>query len=357
MEAPNRYVQGPGTADRIGEIAGQFGDRFFVFGDEIVLSFLGERVARSLQEAHKISMMETFQGECCYPEIFRLSQKAESHNAQVIVGMGGGKTVDTAKAISIQLRRPVVIVPTIASTDAPASHVVMVYEENHVIKEVLRMKPVPSLIVVDTEVIAQAPVRFLISGMGDALSTRFEAEACWKSGAFNVFGGKPCQASLHLSRLSYEIIREYGQEAIASVCSKKVNSALENVVEANVLLSALGFENCGLAAAHAVETGLSAMEEMRHSLHGERVAYGILIQLVLEKREPTELRDMIGFYKAVGLPIRLKELGLEASSMGRIEKAVDIICRKGSLLYNMPFAIDRDMLIESINVVESFPLN
>src|SRR4030067_1906236 len=339
--SPNRYIQGNGILDCLGEVLSPLGNRFFIFGDEIVLSIVGDMIASALKSVNKIFIIEKFQGECCYSEIFRWKAQAEKSTAEVIIGIGGGKPSDTTKALSIQLKLPIVIIPTIAATDAPTSHLVALYDENHVIKEVLRMEPPPPLVLVDTGVIARAPARFLVAGMGDALSTKFEAEACWKSGATNLFRAKPFNAALHLASLAYEIILEYGEEAKRSVENKEVTPALENVVEANILLSGLGFESGGLAAAHAVHAGFTLIQEMNQSLHGEKVAFGILVQLILENRELDFIKDLIRFYKRIGLPNSLKELGLKEFRLEQIERAANRICQEGSYIYNMPFKVDK----------------
>lgn len=346
--APNRYVQGSGILDQIGEILSPIGDRFFIFGDEVVLSITRDKVVSALERSNKIPITEIFQGECSYPEISRLKTKAEENQAQAIVGIGGGKVLDTTKVVSAQLDLPLVIVPTIASTDAPVSHLAVVYNENHSVQEILRIEARTSFVLADTKIIAQAPVRFLLAGIGDALSTKFETEACWKSGATNLFGGRPCQAALHLAGLAYEIIREYAEEAKSSVESRQVTPPLENVVEAIFLLSGLGFENGGLAAAHAVHGGLSLIQEMNQSLHGETVAFGILVQLVLENREEDFIYDMIGFYKRLGLPTNLKDLGLKEFDMAKIEKVASRICQEGSYIFNMAFEVDKRTVVESI---------
>jgi glycerol dehydrogenase len=355
--SPNRYIQGNGILDRLGEILSPLGDRFFIFGDETVLSIVGDRIASALKSFGKTFTMEKFRGECCYPEIFRLKKEAEKNKAEVVIGIGGGKASDTTKALSIQLKLPIVIIPTIAATDAPTSHLVALYDEDHVIKEVLRMEPHASLVVVDTGVIAQAPARFLVAGMGDALSTKFEAEACWKSGTTNLFKAKPFHAALHLATLAYEIIIEYGEEAKRSVENREVTPALENVVEANILLSGLGFESGGLAAAHAVHAGFTLIPEMNQSLHGEKVAFGILVQLMLENRELDFIMDLIRFYKRIGLPTSLKELGLREFRLEQIERAANRICQKGSYIYNMPFEVDNEAIIEAILKADSLAKN
>lgn len=355
--SPNRYIQGNGILDRLGEILSPLGDQFFIFGDEIVLSIVGDRIASALKSFGRIFTMEKFQGECCYSEIFRLKKEAEKSKAEIIIGIGGGKASDTTKALSIQLKLPIVIIPTIAATDAPTSHLVALYDENHVIKEVLRMEPHTSLVLVDTGIIARAPARFLVAGMGDAISTKFEAEACWKSGATNLFKAKPFQAALHLASLAYEIVMEYGEEAKRSVENKEVTLALENVVEANILLSGLGFESGGLAAAHAVHAGFTLIPEMNQSLHGEKVAFGILVQLILENRELDFIEDLIRFYKRIGLPTSLKDLGLKELQLEKLERAADRICQESSYIYNMPFRVDKQTVIGAILKADSFTKN
>lgn len=330
--SPSRYFQGSGILDQMAEILSPLGSRFFIFADEIVFPIVQKRIIQSLEMHRKIPILEIFRGECSYLEIFRLKSKAEEGDAQVIIGIGGGKAIDTAKALNIQLNLPVVIIPTIAASDAPSTHVAVIYDKNHVKLEVLHMRQGVSFILVDTEIIAQAPTRFLLAGMGDALSTKFETEACWKSGAKNLFGGKPSQIALQLGQLAYEIIRKYGEEAKASVDRKEVTPALEKVIEANILLSGLGGASGGVAAAHAIYTGFTLIEEMHQSLHGELVAFGILVQLVLENRESDFINDLIRFYKRIGLPTSLEELGLREVDVRKIERAANKICESGSYI-------------------------
>lgn len=346
--SPSRYCQGSGILDRMGEILNSFGKRFFILADQVVLPIVQKRITKSLETSQKIPTFEVFGGECSYPEIFRLKSKAEKSEAQVIIGIGGGKAIDAAKALNIQLNLPVVIIPTIAASDAAGTHAVVVYDENHVKLETIRMREGISFILVDTEIIAQAPTRFLLAGMGDTLSTKFEAEACFKSGAKNLFGATPSEIALPLGQLAYEIIRENGEEAKASADRKEVTPALEKVIEANLLLSGLGGASGGVAAAHAIYSGFSLIEEMRHSLHGELVAFGVLTQLVLENRDANFINDLIRFYKRVGLPASLEQLGLRELNAKKIETAARKVCEKGSFIYNMPFKVDEQMVFEAI---------
>ena len=345
---PHKYIQGPDVLDQAGDLLSPLGDRFFILGDEFVLSLVGDRIVQSVKGAKKTAIIETFGGECCCSEIYRLKDAAQKHNADVIIGAGGGKAADTAKALNVELKLPVVVIPTVASTDAPTSHLAVIYDENHVKQGVLRMKAGPSMVLVDTGIIARAPVRSLVAGMGDALSSKFEAQACWESGANNMFGGKPCRAALALAQLSYEIIRENGDAAKEAAENNSVTPALESVIEANILLSGLGFESGGLAAIHALHGGFTLIEEMDPMLHGEKVAFGTLVQLALEKREKRFIVDMINFCKRLGLPTCLKDLGLQKIDMGKLEQAVDKTCQPGSYIHNMPFKIEPKAVMDSV---------
>jgi len=353
LGSPSRYYQGAGILERMGDILKPLANRFFVFADQTVLPIVRNRIIKSFEASRLTAVFEIFRGECSYPEVFRLKAKAEEADAQVIVGMGGGKAIDAAKALSVKLDFPVVIVPTIAASDAPCTHVAVMYDENHVKLEVLPMRLGVSFVLVDTGIVAQAPGRFLSAGMGDALSKKFEAEACRKSGASNLYGGRPSQTALGLGELAYTIVKKHGEEAKISADRKEVTPALEKVVEANILLSGLAGENGGLAAAHAVYTGFTLIEEMRQSLHGELVAFGILVQLTLENRGRDFINDLIDFYRRIGLPASLGDLRLREGSIKKIERAVKKICEAGSYVHNMPFRVDERMVVEAIFEADS----
>src|SRR5262249_56979810 len=124
--------------------------------------------------------------------------------------------------------------------------------------------------------------RWLVAGMGDALATWFEAKTCVAGYVKNMRGGASTQSALTLAELCYRTLLEDGAEALRAVQTQVVTPALDRLVEANTLLSGLGFESSGLAAAHAVHNGLTAAPATHDYFHGEKVAYGLLVQLVLE---------------------------------------------------------------------------
>ena len=227
-----------------------------------------------------------------------------------IVGAGGGKVLDTARAVSADLNLPVVSCPTVASSDAPCSALSVIYTEEGTFQEYRFYRKNPDLVLVDTQVIAQAPPRLLSAGMGDALATWFEARTCVAGSVRNMRGGGSTASALALAELCYRTLLADGPAALHAVSAQAVTPALERLVEANTLLSGLGFESSGLAAAHAVHNGLTAVQDTHAYFHGEKVAFGLLVQLVLEGASQATFDEVLGFSSQVGLPITLADIGL-----------------------------------------------
>ena len=146
----------------------------------------------------------------------------------------------------------------------------VIYTPEGVFDHYLVLPTNPNLVLVDTGIVARAPVRLLVAGMGDALATWFEADASAASSAKNLPGGSVTQAALALAGLCYDLLMEHGYRAMLAVEKGVVTEDVEKVVEANTLLSGLGFESGGLAAAHAIHNGITALEETHPFYHGER---------------------------------------------------------------------------------------
>lgn len=335
---PGRYVQGAGALSALGEEAARFGGTALALLDPFVAESLSGDIETAL--AGKIeAAVETFGGECCDPEIERLSAEARSRRADVIIGVGGGKTLDTAKAVAHAGKLPVIIVPTLASTDAPCSALSVIYTPSGAFDRYLILPKNPDVVLVDTAVVAQAPARFLSSGMGDALSTWFEAESCRVSRAANMTGRPGPMTAFALAKLCFDTLMENGPLALRSAEAGVVTPALEKVVEANTLLSGLGFESGGLAACHAIHNGLTVLEATHSAWHGEKVTIGVLAALFLTGR-PAEMIDLIyDFCAAVDLPTTLEGIGLKGVSDEDLMKVAEAACAEGETIHNEPHEI------------------
>lgn len=344
--SPGKYIQGKGTLKELGKYIDDLGENVLVICDQFVLENFSSQIELGLKD--KSFKLEKFNGECTKNEINRIKDLTQAEKIDVVIGVGGGKTLDTAKSVSYYADLPVVIVPTIAATDAPCSALAVIYSNEGVFEEYLFLPFNPEIVIVDTEVVAQAPVKFLIAGMGDALATYFEAYACSLTRANNIAGGTQTAAALELAKLCYDTILDYGVSAKKAVEAGVVTEAVERIVEANTLLSGLGFESGGLAAAHAIHNGLTVLEETHNKTHGEKVAFSTIVQLVLENREPKEIKDIIAFCKEVGLPTTLVELGIGDISEEKLLKVAEASCIEDETIHNMPFEVNPGLVKDAI---------
>lgn len=331
---PSRYVQGRGALNLLGEELARLGNKAFLLLDP----FADDTFRHSLEKIcspHVSCQFERFTGECSDEEIARLVKQTETDIPDIVVGMGGGKAIDTAKYLADTLKCPVVIVPTLASTDAPCSGLGIVYTATGEYKRAAFFKENPRVVLVDTEIVTKAPARFLVSGMGDALATWFEAEDCAISHSPNMLGRKGSYTAYNLANFCYETLLEYGVLALQAVKKQVVTPALERIVEANTLLSGLGFESGGLSGAHAIHNGFTALEPTHHYWHGEKVAFGTLCLLMLTDRPPEVIDEVYDFCEAVGLPTTLADIGLENVTSDELMTVATIACSKDDTIHNI----------------------
>ncbi len=356
--SPSKYVQGEGELKNLGYFIKTFGKSALLVASKSGVN----RVRLSLDETSKkygVSFIESdFDGECTTQEVLRLKALSEKNNCSCIVGLGGGKAIDAAKCVANG--GPIIIVPTIAATDAPTSSSSVLYTENGVVDHFESFNQSPSVVLVDTEIIASSPVRLLVSGMGDALATYFEARATERSYS-EVFAGFSCgsadnscppakqtKTAMALARLCYETLLADGLKAKQACELNIVTPALENVVEANILLSGLGFESGGLAAAHSIHNGLTLIPQCRDTYHGEKVAFGTLCQLMLENAPLEEIEAVLAFCLSIGLPICFEDLGVKSVSDHMIMEAAKRACAPGEAIHGMPFPIRPEAVAAAI---------
>ena len=348
MIAPNRYIQGPGVIKETAKYIVHLGSNFYFIGGPTALSIIKEKASAGLDERSLKYHFEEFQGECTRSSAAGLSDKARKFGAQVIVGVGGGRAIDTAKAVSHELDSALVIIPTVASNDAPCSALSVQYNEKHMLDRFLILKRNPDVVLVDSKIIAESPTRYFVAGMGDALATWFEAFTCTKSGAKNLPGGMTTSAALHLAKLCYDTLMKYGVLAKLAVDRNAVTPAVEMVIEANILLSGLGFESAGLAAAHGIHEGIHALQGTERALHGELVAFGTIAQLVMENYSREEIDRVIGFCNTVGLPVTLNQLGVSDLSPENLIKAAKVACMDGLTTHHSYFEVNPELVLGAI---------
>ena len=352
--SPGKYVQGAGELKKLGSYAAAYGKKALVIISAGGQKRSGAMVDQSFAEAGLAMEFAIFNGECSKTEIHRLQAIMQESGCDMVVGIGGGKIFDTAKAVAYYEKAPVLICPTIASTDAPCSALSVIYTDEGVFEEYLFLPANPNLVLMDTDIIAASPARLTVAGMGDALATYFEARACVTKGAGTCAGGLATEAAYALAKLCYDTLMEEGVKAKIALEAHCCTKSVEKIIEANTLLSGIGFESCGLAGAHAIHNGLTVLPECHHMYHGEKVAFGTLTQLVLENVSAEELEEIIGFCVEVGLPVTLKGLGVTEVTDEKIMAVAEAACAPSDTLHNMPFEVTPATVAAAIKAADAY---
>ena len=348
IKYPGKYIQGKDELAKLGLHTKKLGQKYFVLCSANTKKRIGAQIEESFAAAEKSSFFCEFTGKCTKTEIARVTEMCQESGCDVVVGAGGGSTIDTAKAVADNLGLPVVIIPTVASNDAPCSGISVIYNEEGVVVKALFTKRNPDLVLVDTQIIAQSPARLFTAGMGDAIATWFEAKAVQASGARTMAGALCSNTALMMARLCYDILLCEGLSALESVKNGQVSPEVEHVVEASILLSGLGFESGGLAAAHAINDGFVHVPGARELYHGERVAFGTFVQLVLEDAEQNELDRIMSFLSDVGLPMTLQQMGMSQIDETMLKKVAKAACVSTQSTKNLPFPVSEDDVYEAI---------
>lgn len=349
--SPLKYIQGKGELLNLSGYALSLGKKgVYVIVDPYILEHYKDIIESGFINHSLKLKIRKFNGESSQAEIDSIVENMKQESCDIVVGIGGGKTLDTAKAVAYYNETPVIIAPTAASSDAPCSALSVIYSENGEFERYLNLRNNPEIVLVDTSIIARAPVRLFTSGMGDALATYFEARACYKSGAKTVAGGICSVSALALAEKCLSTLFEDGLKAKYALESQTISRSVENIIEANTYLSGIGFESGGLAAAHAIHNGLTAIEETHNMYHGEKVAFGTITQLVLENAPLEEIYEVVNFCKTIGLPVNLNGLGIKKITEDKIKKIATASCIEDETIHNMPFKVSVPDVISAINV-------
>jgi len=352
--SPGRYVQGKGAIHAVGHHLKAIGSTPLFVADDLVWGLVGHDVETSLKEAGLALARERFGGVPSAVEIDRLVGVIAEKGADVVVAVGGGSTIDAVKAAGHLAGIRWANCPTVASTDAPTSALAVIYTETGEFEEYRFFPRNPDLVLVDSQIVANAPVSLLVAGVGDALATWLEARATSRSGSATMAGGLPTLTGTALAQLSWDVLWESALPAIEAVKDHQVTPAVEKVIEANTLLSGLGFESGGLAAAHAIHNGLTAVPGTHGLAHGQKVNIGSVTQLVLEGAPTSDVREFIEFTTRVGLPTTLSEVGLSSDDLGSLRTVANAATVPGETIHAMPFDVRSEDVVSALASIERY---
>lgn len=311
MIGANRYVRGQGVAAEVGKFAKQLGNKAIVIGGKTALAVSREPVFSSLGLAGVDFEEHLFTSDVSENTMKYFAQRAVNGKAELVIGVGGGKAIDCSKWVADYCNLPYIAIPTSAATCASTVSLIITYTDDGKPVGGIYSKRSPDFSLVDTKIIATAPVRLLASGIGDTFSKWPETAYAARNLTPNSF----IESTKSLARTSFELCLDQGEEAIRMVEAHEVGQALENIVDNNLLISGmignLAGHECRLAVAHCVHDGLVDLGWAGDFLHGEKVTYGTLVQMALYDEIPDDLlEEVIRFSATIGLPISLKDLGV-----------------------------------------------
>jgi glycerol dehydrogenase-like iron-containing ADH family enzyme len=347
--APAQVMRGFGLLREAGAAIARYGQRPLLVGGKRSLEAAQTRLAVPFKE-HGLISAEVLYGKACSEKSLALMRQAlEEHHADVVIGVGGGKALDAAKLLAHQCGLPVITIPTSAATCAAWTALSNVYSEAGTFQYDVGLTQCPNLLLLDYEVIATAPTRTLVAGIGDALAKWYEA---------SVSSGHSQQtlviAAVQQARVLRDILLQKSEAAIAQPGSAEWQEVVDATVLMAGVMGGLGGAQCRTVAAHAVHNGLTHLSQTHSSLHGEKVAYGILVQLRLEELiQSSQLaiaarRQLIQFYEKIGLPLTLKDLDLGTVTLAALEEAAQVACAPQSDIHRLPFEVDPAQLMAAM---------
>jgi len=345
--APKQYVQYNGILNKARDYFTPFGRRPLILADEQVLSIVQPTLEKQLIEAQFSPLFVLFGEECSKGEVLRLEKISQDKRTDFIVGTGGGKALDTSRALAEKLRLPLITIPTSAATCSAASSVAVIYEKGTRVETIYSKGA--DLVLVDTGIISKAPAKLLAAGMGDALAKWYEGKPTYDQ---VVDHNLATQTAMILSTKVKETILAMGLLAKRDVESKRHSSMVEKVIEANILLTGLisgvGGKMFRIAVAHSLLYGLTVLPQIHKSLHGEIVSFGIVVQLCLEKNNE-ELETILPFFSELGLPLTLEELGLTNIEDKVFWEGIERTCKQISAVQNYSIKVDENKLFQAIS--------
>jgi glycerol dehydrogenase len=308
-----------------------FGNKGCIVAEKFIFEKFNKEISKILNPNIKKIL---FNKECSQEEINRISQITKKYKSSFIIGLGGGKVLDTVKAVGNNLNIKIITIPTSPATGAAASALSAIYSEDGVSSHYIVFDKSPDLVLLDYSIILTAPSRMLCSGMADALAKYYESIAYTKSIAKNVYE----QTALDLANRIHENIFKFGLIAKKDLEKKKLSSELKEIIRINIILAPLvggiGGEGCRACASHAVNNAFTHIPFMQKFLHGELVGFGNLIQLMLEYKNK-ELKKLITLYEKLDLPFDFKYFGYKLNKK-EFDTIVKYICSPKDTLKNMP---------------------
>ena len=345
--APAKVIRGSQILNQAVSYISRLGNRPLIVSGNKTLEITDNYL--ELLESEGLDLVKaSYAPDCSESSLGILRDRATIHEADVIIGIGGGKALDTAKLLAHQLEIPVVTIPTSAATCAAWTALSNVYSDEGAFLYDVALDSCPDLLILDYDLIQTAPQSTLVAGIGDAIAKWYEA---------SVSSGHSEQTLIISAVQQARILRDILLQKSVAALQSPGSEVWQEVVDATVLLAGViggvGGAQCRTVAAHAVHNGLTHVCG-RGSIHGEKVAYGILVQLRLEEMlqgnqlAATARQQLLKFYTEIGLPQKLDDLGLGNITLKQLQKAAEFALQPNSDIHRLPFKVALEQLMAAM---------
>ncbi|WP_038914366.1 iron-containing alcohol dehydrogenase family protein [Dickeya zeae] len=348
---PATVLRGVGVSQQLGAVCARFGSRVLVAGGHQALAAAQTLVIEQLRQAGVTLTAVEWSGEqCSVSQIERLCARVRETDSDLILAVGGGKALDTGKAVAFQCGIPVVTLPTIAATCAAVTPLSVRYHDDGHFHDLYHLPVAPAAVVIDSALLVRAPLRWLAAGLGDTLAKWYEFRAIDKGNDSNGFAA----SSRANSEICFRLIAQHGEAACRAVMEGQANDALDQVLDAIFLfagLTSLMASGAHAAASHALYEGFTVCDKTREFGHGLLVGFGNLCLLALEQRSDEELLEAIRLAHACAVPLTLAAIcpDLSEDELAAIIRAsID-----APDMANMPFSVTEPMVLQAIRRVEA----
>ncbi len=347
--SPTQVVQGEGSLSQSGQALTRLGKRPLVVGGNHTLDLISSQLNPIFKQFKLTGGFESYTPDCSETSLENLTQASQDHQADLIIGVGGGKAIDTAKLLAHQQELPIVTIPTSGATCAAWTALSNIYSNQGAFQYDVPLSRCPDLLILDYKLIKTAPKRTLVAGIGDAIAKWYEASVSSGNSSATL-----TIAAVQQARVLRDILLQKSVKALDNVGGEDWREVVNATVLLAGVIGGLGGANCRTVAAHAVHNGLTHISAAHDALHGEKVAYGILVQLRLEEiiqgnqLAASSRQQLLKFYEEIGLPTSLEALGLSQVTLEELRHAAVITCDPNSDIHRLPFKVSPEQLLSAM---------
>lgn len=345
-----RYTIGADAYEYLKPILSDYGKKTALIHGEKAYAACKEPLLEALRDFEIVAEF-VYGHEATYENVAKICADPDVKNADFLIGIGGGKCLDTVKVAAERLQKPLFTVATIASTCAAVTKISIMYNLDGTFKEVYKLKEPPVHCFINSQIIAEAPHQYLWAGMGDTMAKHVECVFSAKNDVLDFASSY----GRTISSMCFDPVIEKGEKAYEDAKKHVVSEDLEEIIQSiliatgSVSLSVHADYNSALA--HALFYGLTCRSHIeKEHLHGEVVSYGTLVQLLMDGQKE-QLKRAYAFHKAIGLPVCLKDLGID-----REDPMEDILklTEENPELVHVPYPVTKEMIHASMMALEDY---